>query len=35
MNNYVQILDDQFSNIAFEELKQLDKILNKQIKYKR
>ena len=27
--NDVQILDDQFSNIAFEELKQLDKILNK------
>ena len=29
MNNYVQILDDQLSNIAFKELKQLDKILNK------
>ena len=27
--NDVQILDDQLSNIAFEELKQLDKILNK------
>lgn len=27
--NDVQILDDQLSNIVFEELKQLDKILNK------
>lgn len=27
--NDVQILDDQLSNIAFEELKQLDNILNK------
>lgn len=27
--NDVQILDDQLSNIAFKELKQLDKILNK------
>ena len=27
--NDVQILYDQLSNIAFEELKQLDKILNK------